>query len=278
VTSIQLKAGVAFTLRRFHPFIGEPVRGGWARFVAGLSQNKATLGEAEDLTAFLFGTERASLEPYVPILLELQDGVCFYRQASLVRKTGHVDHFIPWARYPVDLAHNFVLAHDACNKDKSNVLAAYDDLERWTVRNRDHAKTLESEFDTNKLSHDLDTSRAITRWAYTIAEQSQSKVWLSRTSRFVDLDTRWRTLPGGSRGDPPVLRSRVRDWPASTAKQVLAALLKIGWTVKRTTGSHRVLARAGWSDYVFAFHDQDEIDPRMLARIGRATGLTPADL
>jgi predicted RNA binding protein YcfA (HicA-like mRNA interferase family) len=70
----------------------------------------------------------------------------------------------------------------------------------------------------------------------------------------------------------------VSDWPASKAKRVLAALLKIGWTVKRTTGSHRVLARAGWSDYVFAFHDQDEIGPRMLARIGRATGLTPADL
>jgi HNH endonuclease len=128
VTSIRLKAGVAFTLRRFHPFIEELVRGGWARFVAGLSQNKAMLGEAEDLTAFLFGTERASLEPYVPILLELQDGACFYCQASLVRKTGHVDHFIPWARYPVDLAHNFVLVHDACNKDKSNVLAAYDRL------------------------------------------------------------------------------------------------------------------------------------------------------
>ena len=34
----------------------------------------------------------------------------------------------------------------------------------------------------------------------------------------------------------------------------------------------------GWLDYVFGFHDQDEIGPRMLARIGKATGLTPADL
>jgi predicted RNA binding protein YcfA (HicA-like mRNA interferase family) len=70
----------------------------------------------------------------------------------------------------------------------------------------------------------------------------------------------------------------VSNWPASKAKRVLAALLKIGWTVKRATGSHRVLARVGWSDYVFAFHDQDEIGPRMLARIGKATGLTPNDL
>jgi predicted RNA binding protein YcfA (HicA-like mRNA interferase family) len=54
----------------------------------------------------------------------------------------------------------------------------------------------------------------------------------------------------------------VSSWPASKAKRVLAALLKVGWTVKRTTGSHRVLARTGWPDYVFAFHDQDEIGPR----------------
>jgi predicted RNA binding protein YcfA (HicA-like mRNA interferase family) len=70
----------------------------------------------------------------------------------------------------------------------------------------------------------------------------------------------------------------VSSWPASKAKRVLAALLKIGWTIKRSTGSHRVLSRTGWSDYVFAFHDQDEIGPRMLARIARATGLTPDDL
>jgi len=70
----------------------------------------------------------------------------------------------------------------------------------------------------------------------------------------------------------------VTAWPASKAKRVLSALLKISWSIKRTTGSHRVLTRTGWPDYVFAFHDQDEIGPRMLARVGRATGLTPDDL
>ena len=59
---------------------------------------------------------------------------------------------------------------------------------------------------------------------------------------------------------------------------MLAALLRIGWSLKRQSGSHRVLERAGWDDYVFAFHDDDEIGPRMLARIGKATGLTPGDL
>jgi predicted RNA binding protein YcfA (HicA-like mRNA interferase family) len=57
----------------------------------------------------------------------------------------------------------------------------------------------------------------------------------------------------------------------------LAALLRIGWSVKPTSGSHRLPTRPGWSDYVFAFHDNEETGPRMLARIGRATGLSPDD-
>jgi predicted RNA binding protein YcfA (HicA-like mRNA interferase family) len=70
----------------------------------------------------------------------------------------------------------------------------------------------------------------------------------------------------------------VSRWPATKAKRVLAALLRIGWSIKRQTGSHRILERAGWADYVFAFHDNVEIGPRMLARIARHTGLRPEDL
>lgn len=55
-------------------------------------------------------------------------------------------------------------------------------------------------------------------------------------------------------------------WPATKAKLVLAALVRIGWRIKRRAdGSHRVLARPGWPDIVFAFHDREEIGPRMLA-------------
>ena len=68
------------------------------------------------------------------------------------------------------------------------------------------------------------------------------------------------------------------QWKTVKARQVLAALLRIGWRVKRQSGSHRTLERAGWADYVFAFHDNDEIGPRMLARIAKHTGLTPDDL
>lgn len=68
-------------------------------------------------------------------------------------------------------------------------------------------------------------------------------------------------------------------WSSTRARQVLAALLRIGWQIKRESGSsHRVLSREGWADFVFAFHDREEIGPRMLARIARRTGLQPEDL
>ena len=65
--------------------------------------------------------------------------------------------------------------------------------------------------------------------------------------------------------------------PSTRARRVLAALLRIGWRIKRQDGSHRVLSRPGWSDFVFAFHDTEEIGPRMLARIAKRTGLQPED-
>jgi len=55
---------------------------------------------------------------------------------------------------------------------------------------------------------------------------------------------------------------------------VLAALHRIGWQTRRMRGSHRVLMRAGWPDSVWAFHDREEIGPR----ISRNTGLEPSDL
>jgi len=69
------------------------------------------------------------------------------------------------------------------------------------------------------------------------------------------------------------------NWPASRSSRVLAALLRIGWSIKRQSGtSHRVLQRPGWADFVYAFHEGEEVGPRMLARIAKRTGLTPDDL
>ena len=65
---------------------------------------------------------------------------------------------------------------------------------------------------------------------------------------------------------------------AAKARRVFDALNRIGWRVKRRTGSHRTLERDGWPDLVFAFHDSDEIGPRMLERIAKRAGLSPDDL
>ena len=68
------------------------------------------------------------------------------------------------------------------------------------------------------------------------------------------------------------------QWPSAKARRVLAALLRIGWSIKRESSSHKILSRPGWVDVVFAFHEKDEIGPKMLARIAKNTGLEPKDL
>ncbi|MCX7067727.1 MAG: type II toxin-antitoxin system HicA family toxin [Methylococcales bacterium] len=70
----------------------------------------------------------------------------------------------------------------------------------------------------------------------------------------------------------------MNSFPSTKAKQVLAALIRIGWSVKRQTGSHKVLQRDGYEDFVFAFHQGEEIGSRMLQRIAKKTGLMPDDL
>jgi 5-methylcytosine-specific restriction endonuclease McrA len=89
-----------------------------------------------DLGTFLFGQERVSLDLYRPILMDVQGGKCLYCGRELTKRS-HVDHFIPWSRYAADLGHNnLVLAHDRCNGDKSDYLAAVRHLAAWVERNR----------------------------------------------------------------------------------------------------------------------------------------------
>jgi predicted RNA binding protein YcfA (HicA-like mRNA interferase family) len=63
----------------------------------------------------------------------------------------------------------------------------------------------------------------------------------------------------------------MNGWAATS--RVLRALIRHGWMFKRQRGSHRVLSRPGRPDFVFAFHDDEELGPRMLARIAKHTGL-----
>ncbi len=70
----------------------------------------------------------------------------------------------------------------------------------------------------------------------------------------------------------------MNQWPAVKAKKVFKALLRLGWQVKRQAGSHVVLSREGWPDYIWAFHDKEEVGPKMLSRISKRTGLRTEDL
>ena len=70
----------------------------------------------------------------------------------------------------------------------------------------------------------------------------------------------------------------MNQWRSIKAKRLLASLLRIGWSIKRQDGSHKTLERPGYPYYVFAFHDSDEIGPKMLAKVAKHTGLKPNDL
>jgi predicted RNA binding protein YcfA (HicA-like mRNA interferase family) len=68
------------------------------------------------------------------------------------------------------------------------------------------------------------------------------------------------------------------QWPSAKTKRILVASLSIGWEIKRQSGLRQRLVRTGWPDFVFAFHDSEEIGPRMLARISKHTGLKSTGL
>jgi predicted RNA binding protein YcfA (HicA-like mRNA interferase family) len=56
---------------------------------------------------------------------------------------------------------------------------------------------------------------------------------------------------------------RMSTFPSSKAKQVLAALIKIGCSVKRQTGSHKALQREG---YGISFMAKNRFPPHHLPR------------
>lgn len=174
-TKITLKPGVSYCLRAFYELIRDLIEGAWVRFVQKLNANK--LGNITDLGSFLFGNERACLDAYRPILMDVQKGTCLYCQKSLTQQS-QVDHFIPWSRFPADLGHNFVLAHDKCNNAKSDFLAAERHLEAWLDRNQEHKVELQERLVASALPCDLGASIQVAKWMYQQTEKSNGQVWV----------------------------------------------------------------------------------------------------
>lgn len=193
VTEITLHPGVAYCLRAFHALISELVQSRWARFVQ--ERNPEQFTGHRELREFLFGSTREGLTHLVAPLMEVQEGLCLYC-AKGIRGQPHVDHFVPWSRYPSNLGHNLVLAHADCNARKSDHIAAAEHLARWARRNVDSAYALEREFDAAGAEHDLARSREVVRWAYRQIERRQGRVWRER-SHFVPLDPGWERWLAG---------------------------------------------------------------------------------
>ena len=202
--SIRLLPGVPAAFRALYGLVLDAVRGAWLRQITNIAANRPLLGNS-DLASFLFGSERASLDGYRGVLRDHQGGRCLYCGKEL-RGSGCVDHFIAWSRYPVDLGHNLVLAHDACNAKKRDFLAYPAHLERWQESHLQRASELAQRFDSLALPHDPARSRAIAWWAYEQGEAAGAHAWID-ADRFVRLDSSWRVVldAGGLRrvAEPP---------------------------------------------------------------------------
>lgn len=190
-TKIDLRLGVAYCFRKFHALLTDLVRGAWSRYVR--QQNLDVLGEATDLNEFLFGSERIRLAVVRPILLDIQDGRCFYCHSPLTPANTHVDHFVAWARYPVDLGHNFVLADNKCNQQKRDRLPACEHLAAWTERNSRFSDQIVEALGQRGIVSELAVSNSVAQWAYNQTEAASGLTWL-RKDEMVPLDAGWRML------------------------------------------------------------------------------------
>jgi hypothetical protein len=127
---VLLKPGVGEYLRQLNGLLRPLIQRRWAAMVAQLNEM-----EESQLDAFLFGVDRVQTARIRAGLWEIQARRCFYCEAGVIDPTrAHVDHFIPWARYPDDGLHNLVVADDRCNNFKSSSLAAADHVARWARR------------------------------------------------------------------------------------------------------------------------------------------------
>ncbi len=186
---IVLKPGVAFMLRTFHPLIQQLARSGWVRHVRENTRNAAVIGQADELESFMFGASRNALAAAGVVLGKMQSGKCFYC-GKTISSTGDVNHFIPWSKYPRDLAHNFVLAHPECNRRKSDMLGAERHLHHWLERNFRYGSDIAGEM--KGFLADNECSNRVARWAYEQGIASQAHGWVEKriteslTSRCIE--------------------------------------------------------------------------------------------
>lgn len=140
--SLKLLPKVMYCLRQFSEIIEELCQKRWIDFVRLNKQNLVVLDGLPDLDEFMFAPSRNQLGQVADFLIDLQQCQCFYCGKSLKNSKYAVDHFIPWSLYPADTGHNFVLADEKCNSQKSNYLASQQFLHQWQERNHLHDQSI----------------------------------------------------------------------------------------------------------------------------------------
>jgi hypothetical protein len=127
---LLLRPAVGEYLRQLNGLLRPLIQRRWAAMVAQLNEL-----EESQLDAFLFGADRVQTLKVRAGLWEIQGRRCFYCESRVGDPArAHVDHFIPWARYPDNSLGNLVVADIACNGLKSSSLAAADHVARWARR------------------------------------------------------------------------------------------------------------------------------------------------
>jgi 5-methylcytosine-specific restriction endonuclease McrA len=188
--SITLRQGVSFSFRRFYTLVQQMSRTRWVEHIKANRRNHAILGDAGDLEDFLFCASRQSLKEMGEHLRKLDGPHCFYCGRDSIEI--EVDHFVPFALYPRDQAHNFVLAHPVCNRNKSDTLAAKPHLERWMDRLVTRADSLTEIGAEVGMASDGVTARTVAQWSYTNASATGARAWLT-ASKYEPIDADYLT-------------------------------------------------------------------------------------
>jgi 5-methylcytosine-specific restriction endonuclease McrA len=188
---VRLKPGVAYCLRRFHPLVQQLSRSHWVEHIKENRRNHIILGDASDLSEFLFSASRQSLALVGQGLRRLEGDRCFFCGNRMM--THDVDHFIPFGLYPRDLVENFVLAHPSCNRSKSDTLAGHPHLERWLGRLAMRGDDLLEVGERAGVLAGASTIHRVAAWGYTAAKTSGGHAWMSPTT-YEAVDERYTQL------------------------------------------------------------------------------------
>ncbi|MFW1960523.1 HNH endonuclease [Acinetobacter johnsonii] len=183
--SLQLLPKVMYCLRQFSEIIEELCQKRWIDFVRLNKQNLVVLDGLPNLDEFMFAPSRSQLGQVANFLIDLQKCQCFYCGKSLKNNKYAVDHFIPWSLYPTDTGHNFVLADEKCNSQKSNSLASQQFLQQWQERNHLHDQSITREISQLGFLTDLQRSHRVADWAYAQAIENEYLVWNGKEKQIL---------------------------------------------------------------------------------------------